>query len=62
MEEWIEVERCEAMEDKLHQELHRLGELALDQALDPGAVIKAVEDDKGFAIMVHRVFFKCFTT
>jgi hypothetical protein len=61
MEEWIEVERFETMEDSLQDELHRLGEIALDQALEPGSVIKAVEDEKGFAILVHRVFYKCFT-
>ncbi len=60
MEDWIEVERFEAMEEKLHTEMHRLGELAMDLALKPEAVIKAVEDDKGFAILVHKVFYKSF--
>ncbi len=59
-EDWIEVERFADMEGKLQSEMHRLGELAMDLALNPSAVIKAVEDDKGFAIMVHKVFYKSF--
>jgi hypothetical protein len=61
MEDWIEVERFEAMEDKLQEEMHRLGELAMDLALNPGAVIKAVENENGFSILVHKVFYKSFT-
>ncbi|SFJ79184.1 hypothetical protein SAMN04488082_10764 [Desulfomicrobium apsheronum] len=60
MTEWIEMGKFAELDDVAQKEANRLAEYALDVALDPAAVIRFEETDKGFRLLVDEDLYKFY--
>ncbi|MDY0225615.1 MAG: hypothetical protein RBR38_02170 [Desulfomicrobium apsheronum] len=60
MTEWIEMGKFAELDDVAQKEANRLAEYALDVALDPAAVIRFEETDKGFRLLIDEDLYKFY--
>ena len=60
MTEWIEMGKFAELDEVAQKEANRLAEYALDVALDPAAVIRFEETDKGFRLLIDDDLYKFY--